>query len=626
MTPAASCASSTTAPSRCWPTPYNGKPLNSPNDVVVKSDGSIWFTDPTFGILGYYEGHKEESQNKPAVYRLDPTTGKLAMMADDIPGPNGLAFSPDEKKLYVVASRAEPHRTILSYDVSADGTSLGKGSVLIDAGPGGSPDGFRVDVDGNLWCGWGMGSDDLDGVRVFNSSGKPIGHIDLPERCANVCFGGRYRNRLFMAASHSLYALYVNTQGALGGLSIMSGVESSYAWWRLAASVTLSTVGGIGMWCLVVALPSIQQDLGITRADISFAYTMNTLGFFAGGVTWGKHGRPARHRPHRDPERHGPGHRLRDRAARALAAAVRHRPGADRLQRGRDLRAAGRRHLALVRQTPRHRRRHRRLRQLSRRRDLAVDHPDHDRRPWLAGDLLGRRRALLRGDDPAGADPAPQATAAARTGPRARPPAARIHSPRSLGLSPNGLQAVMIVAGIGCCVAMSMPQVHIVAYCADLGYGVARGAEMLSLMLGFGIVSRIASGWIADRVGGIKTLLLGSTLQCVALVFYLVDDSINSLYLASALFGLFQGGIVPSYAIIVREYFPPKEAGFRVGLAISSTLIGMALGGWMGGVLFDMTGSYRAAFINGIAWNLLNGAIAWWLLFRQNRRNVFAAN
>ncbi len=199
-----------------------------------------------------------------------------------------------------------------------------------------------------------------------------------------------------------------------------------------------------------------------------------------------------------------------------------------------------------------------------------------------------------------------------------------IHSPRSLGLSPNGLQAVLVVAGIGCCVAMSMPQVHIVAYCADLGYGVARGAEMLSLMLGFGIVSRIASGWIADRVGGVKTLLLGSTLQCVALVFYLVDDSVNSLYLASALFGLFQGGIVPSYAIIVREYFPPKEAGFRVGLAISSTLVGMALGGWMGGVLFDMTGSYRAAFLNGIAWNLLNGAVAWWLLFRQNRRNVFA--
>ena len=195
---------------------YNGKPLNSPNDVVVKSDGSIWFTDPTFGILGYYEGHKAPSENTPAVYRVDGTTGKITMMVDDVPGPNGLAFSPDENKLYVVASRAEPHRTILTYDVAADG-KLSNGKVLIDANAGGSPDGFRVDVDGNLWCGWGMGNDDLDGVRIFNAKGKLIGHISLPERCANLCFGGRYRNRLFMAASHSLYSLYVNTQGVAGG-------------------------------------------------------------------------------------------------------------------------------------------------------------------------------------------------------------------------------------------------------------------------------------------------------------------------------------------------------------------------------------------------------------------------
>ena len=164
--------------------------------------------------------------------------------------------------------------------------------MLIDAGPGGSPDGFRVDVDGNLWCGWGMGKAELDGVRIFNQDGKPIGHIDLPERCANLCFGGRHRNRLFMTASHSLYALYVNTQGAPAADQSMpsvnaSGVDSSYSWWRLVASVTLSTVGGIGMWCLVVALPALQHDLGVSRADISFAYTMNTLGFFAGGVTWG---------------------------------------------------------------------------------------------------------------------------------------------------------------------------------------------------------------------------------------------------------------------------------------------------------------------------------------------------
>ncbi|MSP48920.1 MAG: SMP-30/gluconolactonase/LRE family protein [Alphaproteobacteria bacterium] len=196
---------------------YGGRKLNSPNDVVVASDGAIWFTDPLFGILGYYEGHKDESENKPAVYRLDAETGKLAVMVDDVPGPNGLAFSPDEKILYVVASRDEPTRTIRAFEVTSGGAKLGKGKVLIDAGAGGSPDGFRVDVDGNLWCGWGMGSPDLDGVRVFSPSGKPIGHIDLPERCANVCFGGRHRNRLFMAASHGLYALYVNAQGIAGG-------------------------------------------------------------------------------------------------------------------------------------------------------------------------------------------------------------------------------------------------------------------------------------------------------------------------------------------------------------------------------------------------------------------------
>jgi gluconolactonase len=196
---------------------YQGRKLNSPNDVVVARDGAVWFTDPLFGILGYYEGHKDESENTPAVYRLDVQTGRLAVMADDIPGPNGLAFSPDERTLYVVASRAMPHRTILAYDVVAGGARLEKGRVLIDAGPAGSPDGFRVDVDGNLWCGWGMGEAGLDGVRIFAPSGQPIGHIDLPERCANVCFGGRHRNRLFMAASHGLYALYVNTQGVAGG-------------------------------------------------------------------------------------------------------------------------------------------------------------------------------------------------------------------------------------------------------------------------------------------------------------------------------------------------------------------------------------------------------------------------
>ena len=194
---------------------FEGKRLNSPNDVVVKSDGSIWFTDPQFGILSNYEGEIAEPELPMNVYRIDGKTGAVTVVGDGIKAPNGLAFSPDEKKLYIVESRAEP-RTILVYDVAPSGDKISNRKLLIDSGPQGSPDGFRVDIDGNLWCGWGM-SPELDGVRVFTAQGEPIGHISLPERCANVCFGGKKRNRLFMAAAHSLYALYVNTQGVAGG-------------------------------------------------------------------------------------------------------------------------------------------------------------------------------------------------------------------------------------------------------------------------------------------------------------------------------------------------------------------------------------------------------------------------
>jgi gluconolactonase len=189
---------------------FEGRRLNSPNDVVCKSDGSIWFTDPSFGILGWYEGAKADAELPTNVYRID-TAGTLSVVAEGINQPNGLAFSPDESLLYIVESRSVP-RKILAYDV-VGGKSLANRRVLIDAGPKGTPDGFRVDVDGNLWCGWGMGEEGLDGVHVFNAGGKLIGRIDLPERCANLCFGGMHRNRLFMAASTSLYALYVNTQG-----------------------------------------------------------------------------------------------------------------------------------------------------------------------------------------------------------------------------------------------------------------------------------------------------------------------------------------------------------------------------------------------------------------------------
>jgi MFS family permease len=179
---------------------------------------------------------------------------------------------------------------------------------------------------------------------------------------------------------------------------------------------------------------------------------------------------------------------------------------------------------------------------------------------------------------------------------------------------------LLIVAGFACCVAMSMPQVHLVAYCGDLGYGPARGAQMLSLMLACGIVSRLAFGFVSDRIGGLRTLLVGSALQGTALLMFLPFDDLVSLYVISALFGLFQGGIVPSYAIIVREFFPPREAGARVGAVIMATLFGMAVGGWLSGVVFDVTGSYKAAFVNGLAWNLVNLSIATWLLRRSMTR------
>ncbi len=194
--------------------------------------------------------------------------------------------------------------------------------------------------------------------------------------------------------------------------------------------------------------------------------------------------------------------------------------------------------------------------------------------------------------------------------------AARSNPARPLGFSPATLQLLLCVAGVACCVAMAMPQVHIVAYCGDLGFGAARGAEMLSLMLGLGIVSRLLSGWISDHIGGLRTLMLGSILQGLALLMFLSSNGLVSLYLISGMFGLFQGGIVPAYALIVREYFSPQEAGTRVGTVLMATLFGMALGGWMSGAIFDLSGSYHAAFLNGIAWNLLNISIIGFLIYR----------
>jgi MFS family permease len=393
-------------------------------------------------------------------------------------------------------------------------------------------------------------------------------------------------------------------------------IDSVYAWRRLGVSVTLSTLGGIGMWALAVAMPAVQGDLGVSRADIAFAYSMNMIGFFLGGVLVG---------------------RLVDRHGIVVASVV----SAVGLGAGFGLASmttsllmfaaaqtlvgfsAAATFAPLIADISHW---------FEKRRGVAVAIAASGN--YIAGAVWppivemmiqqhGWRTTYLSAGALCVAVMIPLAFTLRRRAPDHAAGGAVVVAQRSLsslGLSPNGLQALLILAGLSCCIAMSMPQVHIVAYCADRGYGVAAGAEMLSLMLGFGIVSRIGSGWLADRVGGAMTLLLGSTLQAIALLFYLMADSVVSLYVVSALFGLFQGGIVPSYAIIVREYFPPREAASRVGLTVSSTVLGMALGGWMGGKLFDLTGSYQGAFINGIGWNVLNAAIAWWLLSRQMRR------
>jgi gluconolactonase len=199
---------------------FAGKRLNSPNDIVCARDGSIWFTDPPFGIAGHWEGDKAASELPHAVYRIDPA-GSLSQVLDDLAGPNGLAFSPDEKQLYVVESRAQPNRLVWAFDVLDSGARLGERTLVIDAKGPGALDGIKCDEEGNLWCGWGSNGSpeavpaELDGVMVFNPQGKPIAHIHLPERCANLCFGGAKGNRLFMASSHSLYALYVETRGAV---------------------------------------------------------------------------------------------------------------------------------------------------------------------------------------------------------------------------------------------------------------------------------------------------------------------------------------------------------------------------------------------------------------------------
>jgi MFS family permease len=403
-------------------------------------------------------------------------------------------------------------------------------------------------------------------------------------------------------------------------------IESPYAWTRLAVSLLLMTIGGSGMYSVAVVLPRIQAEFAVARGDASLPYTLTMIGFGIGGILMG---------------------RLSDRFGVMVAVLV------GTLGLGAGFVAAGAAtslwqfsvaqgvligllgtsatFVPLVADTSQW---------FTRRRGMAVAICMSGN--YTAGavwppilqyfiDSAGWRPtyigvgvfclltmlplALFLRRRPPAAEPS-----ATRSAPTPGQPVAAAVSERPLGFSPAALQALLCVAGVACCVAMSMPQVHIVAYCSDLGFGAARGAEMLSLMLAFGIVSRLVSGWISDHIGGLRTLLLGSVLQGIALLLFVPYGGLTTLYVVSALFGLFQGGIVPAYALIVREYFTPKEAGARVGTVLMATLFGMALGGWMSGAIFDLTGSYRAAFLNGIGWNLLNISVVAFLLYRAPRR------
>ena len=393
-----------------------------------------------------------------------------------------------------------------------------------------------------------------------------------------------------------------------------TAIDSPQAAWRLLTTLLLMLLGNSGMYVVSVVLPEVQTEFGVSRADASIPYTLSMLGFGIGGMWMG---------------------RWADRFGIARVAAL----GAVGVASGfvlagvsggivgfalaqglLGLLGIASTFAPLLADT---------AQWWNKRRGIAVAVCASGN--YLAGTLwppiaqwgvtqVGWRTTYICIGLFCGIG---MALLALRM--RTKPPTAQaatvnkhgvVASDRPFGLSVTQAQWLLSVAGVGCCVAMAMPQVHIVAYCSDLGFGAARGAEMLSLMLGCGIVSRLVSGAICDRIGGIRTLLLGSALQGIALMMFLPFDGLVPLYLVSAMFGLFQGGIVPSYAIIVREHFPAKEAGARTGTIIMATLVGMALGGWLSGKIFDVTGSYHAAFINGIAWNALNFGIVLWLYKR----------
>jgi MFS family permease len=404
----------------------------------------------------------------------------------------------------------------------------------------------------------------------------------------------------------------MNTGGCLAHF------DSRYSWSRLAVSMLIATIGNVGMWAVVVVLPAVQAEFGVERGDASIPYTLTMVGFAVGNVLMGRY-----------IDRFGIALPI------ALAACAN---GAGFILAGFAptiwLFALAQGVLigigTAVNFGPL-------IADVShwfwKRRGLAVAAAASGN--YIAGALWppvmnhfladsGWRATYIGIGIFIIATIVPLALLLRRP----RPAESLLADGTSSGpplkqtaLSPRALQGLLIVAGIGCCMAMAMPQVHIVAYCVDLGYGVARGAEMLSIMLAAGIISRLASGVLADWIGGVRTLLIGSIGQGLSLLFFIPFDGLVSLYIVSLVFGLAQGGIVPSYAIIVREYLPARVAGERVGIVIMATIAGMAIGGWMSGYIYDLTGSYAAAFINGIGWNLVNIGAMLLVLYKSRGPN-----
>ncbi len=389
--------------------------------------------------------------------------------------------------------------------------------------------------------------------------------------------------------------------------------DSRYSWFRLFISLLLATLGGIGLWAPVVALPTVQAEFGVDRAGAAIPYTLTMIGFGLGGLFMG---------------------RMADRfgimvpmcmGTLCLAfgfVAAAYAPSYwtfIAIQAGLiGFLGCATTFGPLVADVSLW---------FQKRRGMAVGIAASGN--YLAGaiwsPLLNRAIenfgwrtsfifigiAILCVMLPLTLFLRPRASLAERPSPTAS---------ASQSTGTPVVQVMLVLAGLACCVAMSMPQVHLIAYCGDLGYGRAAGAQLLSLLLACGVISRLVSGYVSDRIGGLATLIIGSALQCIALLFYIPFDGLASLYLVSALFGLSQGGIVPSYALIVRDHFPAREAGFRISLVLTATVFGMALGGWLSGEIFDKTGSYTWAFAHGIAWNMLNLSIAMWLLLRKRQQ------